>query len=184
VAVFVPSSRAPPPLTLARKHRTPPPLGLGNNRGPAAGGIAPTPPIGLGVWPWGIRLDIAEVWVAIGGAEGHHDFDNCSPEASIVADPHSTAGRSPSRATLSEMTIPSSTFTSITCCTCQIGIWGRESQIRTTPATLHRSSPVAPPHLAWVWGRLILAVRSGACDHDYTRRVPLREDSRRRPIGI
>jgi hypothetical protein len=118
----------PPPLTLARKHRTPPSLGLGNNWGPAAGGIAPTPPIGHGVWPWVIRLDIVEVWVAVGGAEGHHYSDNCSPEASIVANPHSTAGRSPSCATLGEMTIPSSAFTSITCCTCWIEIRGQESQ--------------------------------------------------------
>lgn len=54
---------------------------------------------------------------------------NSSSWLPTTAVPHSTAGRSPVRATLGEMTIPSSTFTSITFCTYRIDISGPGSLV-------------------------------------------------------
>jgi hypothetical protein len=109
-------------------------------------------------------------------AESHRELGNCSLEAGVVVDPHFTAGRSPPRTTIDEMTVPSSALTSVTFCICRIESWGRESQTQTTL--------VAPPHLDGARGRTTPSVRSSAYGRDYTWRVPLRDVSERRPIEI
>ena len=61
------------------QRQNPSSAALGRNRPCATdGGIAPAPPIGLGVWLLGVRLAIADVRVVIGGVEGHHNSGNCS----------------------------------------------------------------------------------------------------------